>query len=144
MTAVLSPLRLDARAWFANERTFLSWMGISSILTTFAGGLNVINEGSVTQTASVLLLTAASLIFVVYATHMHYRRARQLRRRRVSAYEDRRGATLLFVVMTVAVLANLVVNLVHLFDRFESDRFQYTPNAGGSEKLSQGENPGSV
>ena len=75
---------------------------------------------------------------------MHYHRARQLRRRRVSAYEDRRGATLLFVVMTVAVLANLVVNLVHLFDRFESDRFQYTPNAGGSEKLSQGENPGAA
>ena len=103
MTVVLAPLRLDARVWFANERTFLSWMGISSILTTFAGGLNVINEGSVMQTASVLLLTAASLIFVVYATHMHYHRARQLRRRRVSAYEDRRGATLLFVVMTVAV-----------------------------------------
>ena len=129
MTVVLAPLRLDARVWLANERTFLSWMGISSILTTFAGGLTVISEGSATQTASVLILTAASLIFVLYATHMHYHRARQLRRRCVSAYEDRRGATLLFVVMTVAVLANLVVNLVHLFDRFESDRFQYTPNA---------------
>ena len=125
MTAVLKPLRLDARAWFANERTFLSWMGISSILTTFAGGLTVISEGSATQTTSVLVLTAASLIFVLYATHMHYHRALQLRRRRVSAYEDRRGATLLFVVMTVAVLANLVVTLVHSFDRFESDRFQY-------------------
>ena len=125
MTVVLAPLRLDARVWFANERTFLSWMGISSILTTFAGGLTVISEGSATQTASVLVLTAASLIFVLYATHMHYHRARQLRRRCVSAYEDRRGATLLFVVMTVAVLANLVVTLVHSFDRFESDRFQY-------------------
>ena len=125
MTAVLKPLRLDARAWFANERTFLSWMGISSILTTFAGGLTVISEGSATQTTSVLVLTAASLIFVLYATHMHYHRARQLRTRCVSAYEDRRGATLLFVVMTVAVLANLVVTLVHSFDRFESDRFQY-------------------
>ena len=125
MTVVLAPLRLDARVWFANERTFLSWMGISSILTTFAGGLTVISEGSATQTASVLVLTAASLIFVLYATHMHYHRARQLRRRCVSAYEDRRGATLLFVVMTVAVLANLVMTLVHSFDRFESDRFQY-------------------
>ena len=63
MTVVLAPLRLDARVWFANERTFLSWMGISSILTTFAGGLTVISEGSATQTASVLVLTAASLIF---------------------------------------------------------------------------------
>ena len=125
MTVVLAPLRLDARVWFANERTFLSWMGISSILTTFAGGLTVISEGSATQTTSVLVLTAASLIFVLYATHMHYHRARQLRRRCVSAYEDRRGATLLFVVMTVAVLANLGITLVHSFDRFESDRFQY-------------------
>ena len=125
MTVVLAPLRLDARVWFANERTFLSWMGISSILTTFAGGLTVISEGSATQTTSVLVLTAASLIFVLYATHMHYHRAHQLRRRCVSAYEDRRGATLLFVVMTVAVLANLVMTLVHSFDRFESDRFQY-------------------
>ena len=91
------------KIFFANERTFLSWMGISSILTTFAGGLTVISEGSATQTASVLVLTVASLIFVLYATHMHYHRARQLRRRCVSAYEDRRGATLLFVVMTVAV-----------------------------------------
>ena len=129
MTTVLAPLRIDARVWFANERTFLSWINISAILTTFAGGLTVIGEGSVTQTASVLILTSSALIFMLYATHMHYHRARNLRKRCVSGFEDRFGTSLIFVVMTAAVLANLVVTLVHSFNRYESDRFQYRSGA---------------
>mmetsp|Transcript_11220 Transcript_11220/g.22738 ORF Transcript_11220/g.22738 Transcript_11220/m.22738 type:complete len:131 (+) Transcript_11220:131-523(+) len=129
MTTVLAPLRIDARVWFANERTFLSWMNISAILTTFAGGLTVVGDGSVTQTASVLILTACALIFMLYAMRMHYYRAQNLRRRSVSGFEDRFGTSLLFVVMTAAVLANLVVTLVHSFNRIESDRFQYHSGA---------------
>ena len=120
---VIAPLRLDGRAWFANERTFLSWMGISSTLAAFAGGLAFVGEGGAAQTATVLLLAAASLVFVLYATRMHYVRASQLRRRCVSAYDDRFGAGLLLVVMTVAVLANLGVALAHSLHA--SDKFEY-------------------
>ena len=120
---VLAPIRLDGRAWFANERTFLSWMGISSVLTAFAGGLVVVGEGRATQMVSVVLLTASSLVFVLYATRTHFLRAHQLRRRCVSAYDDRFGPTLLFVVMTAAVLANLGVALATSVS--SADRFHY-------------------
>ena len=72
MTTVLAPLRMDARVWFANERTFLSWMNMSAILTTFAGGLTVIGEGYATQITGVLILTSSALIFILYAAYMHY------------------------------------------------------------------------
>ena len=52
-------------------------------------------------------------------------RARNLRKRRVTGFEDRFGTSLIFMVMTTAVLANLVVTLVHSFNRYEIDRFQY-------------------
>ena len=125
MTTVLAPLRMDARVWFANERTFLSWMNMSAILTTFAGGLTVIGEGYATQITGVLILTSSALIFILYAAYMHYHRARNLRKRRVTGFEDRFGTSLIFMVMTTAVLANLVVTLVHSFNRYEIDRFQY-------------------
>ena len=125
MTTVLAPLRMDARVWFANERTFLSWMNMSAILTTFAGGLTVIGEGYATQITGVLILTSSALIFILYAAYMHYHRARNLRKRCVTGFEDRFGTSLIFMVMTTAVLANLVVTLVHSFNRYEIDRFQY-------------------
>ena len=124
---VLAPVRIDGRAWFANERTFLSWMGSSSILTAFASGLVVVGEGGTTQTVSVVLLTVAALIFVIYATRMHYVRAHQLRRRGVSAYDDRFGATLFFVVMSAAVLANLAVAIAHSLHTSDRFHFRYSP-----------------
>ena len=68
---VLAPVRSEPRAWLANERTFLSWAHMSSLLAAVAIGLATKSSHPL-RIAGMLLATPACL-FVFYALRRHVR-----------------------------------------------------------------------
>ena len=120
---VLSPMRLDPRAWLACERTLLSWLHLSTILAAVATG--VINFGELSARPVAICLMIPALVFVLYATRTYYRRVDQLSKRQLSAHDDRTGPLLLVVGMSAAVLTNLGFRLTaaHADDSFDPSRY---------------------
>jgi len=101
------PIRVEPKVFFANERTFLSWLNFTVIL----GGLSIglLNFGdSVGRTAAVIF-TGVAMATMVYALVTYHWRARSIRMRGQGGFDDRWGPTFLAGALLAAVVVNLVL-----------------------------------
>ena len=106
------PVRVEPKVFFANERTFLSWMNFSVILGTLSVGLLNFSHDSVGQ-GSAIAFTVVAICTMGYALYTYHWRAKEIRMRGSGGFDDRYGPTLLSVALVVAVVVNLVLRLVH-------------------------------
>ncbi|GMH40033.1 hypothetical protein BSKO_07937 [Bryopsis sp. KO-2023] len=124
--------RIEPKTFFANERTFLSWLSIA-VLVMFMG-LSLLDGGAImgerstataqggpgtnttstttdsnVETASHLsgaLITPVALLFIVYALVMYRKRSIQILRRETVRYDDQKGPIFLtFLLAGVLLLA---------------------------------------
>jgi uncharacterized membrane protein YidH (DUF202 family) len=109
------PIKLEPKAFFAVERTFLSWAGMaitlaatSSVLTTLA-----VNHDDLSPTGPIsrrmvaaVSLTLAPTAFIIlgYAYFMYHFRSKYMRIKEVGFYDDRIGP----IMMTCLVMAVLL------------------------------------
>lgn len=93
--------------FFANERTFLSYLNFTVILGGLAVGLLNFGHDNVGR-ISAGLFTLVAMATMLYALVTFHWRARSIRMRGQSGFDDRLGPT----VLTVALLAAVVVNFV--------------------------------
>lgn len=130
------PIRIEPKTFFANERTFLSWVHMAVIMGSIGGALlgmahkggdseapttitrttnghttvtvvtKVQHVGETGETIGMVMITTA-ICFVVYAVLTYYWRARKIRMRLDGPYDDRIGPGLL----GAALLAGFVVSL---------------------------------
>ena len=102
------PVRVEPKTYFANERTFLSWINMSVTLGSISSALTVFGDnetasGAGTQLMS-LLLTLVATFFVGYAMYtFHIRRA---------AIKKREDAGLNQVVVPILIASTLVLSLI--------------------------------
>ncbi|KAL2221342.1 hypothetical protein M432DRAFT_269833 [Thermoascus aurantiacus ATCC 26904] len=100
------PTRVEPKVFFANERTFLSWLNFTVILGGLAIGL--LNFGDRVGRISAALFTLIAMGAMIYALVTFHWRARSIRLRGQSGFDDRFGPT----VLTLSLLAAVVVNFV--------------------------------
>ncbi|CAJ0649386.1 13823_t:CDS:2, partial [Entrophospora sp. SA101] len=81
------PVRIEPKVFFANERTFLSWLHFTILLGGMALGL--LNFGDDVAQISSFLFTAIAMMIMLYALGTFLWRARMIRRRSPGPYEDR-------------------------------------------------------
>ncbi|KAJ1985490.1 hypothetical protein H4R33_004012 [Dimargaris cristalligena] len=98
------PVRVEPKVFFANERTFLSWLNFTTVLGSLALGL--LNFGDSVGRISGAIFTVISMAAMVYALCIYQWRATQIRNREPGPYDDRFGPTLLVIVMFTAVVIN--------------------------------------
>eukprot|EP00802_Teleaulax_amphioxeia_P000832 Tamp_00833.p1 GENE.Tamp_00833~~Tamp_00833.p1 ORF type:complete len:1007 (+),score=271.07 Tamp_00833:253-3273(+) len=101
------PVRVEPKTYFANERTFLSWVNMSVTLGSISSALTVFGDnetaaGAGTQVMS-LLLTLVATFFVAYAMYTFHIRRQAIRKR-----ED---AGLNQVVVPILIACTLVLSL---------------------------------
>jgi uncharacterized membrane protein YidH (DUF202 family) len=100
------PIKLEPKAWFANERTFLAWTNMavafaatSSALTTLtmnSGDLDVKGPISKKTVALIsMLLVPVSIVMLIYAYFVYWHRNKCMRQKAVGLFDDRVGAVLL-------------------------------------------------
>lgn len=99
------PVRVEPKVFFANERTFLSWVHFS----IFLGGIATALVGLGNQRAkfSGFLFGIVSVLFASYALYLYQWRASRIRERDPGPYDDRVGPTVVVVVFLVAMIVNL-------------------------------------
>ncbi|OZJ03675.1 hypothetical protein BZG36_03538 [Bifiguratus adelaidae] len=98
------PVRVEPKVFFANERTFLSWLNFSILLGGLAVGL--MNFGDKVGRISGGIFTFVALSAMMYALITFHWRARKIRNREAGPYDDRFGPTVLCMFMLAAVVVN--------------------------------------
>ncbi|KAJ2083669.1 hypothetical protein H4R24_000627 [Coemansia sp. RSA 988] len=103
------PVRVEPKVFFANERTFLSWLNFAIVLGSLALGL--LNFGDKTGKIAGAAFTVIAMFVMVYALMLFQWRAERIRRREAGPYDDRIGPTILVVVLISAVVLNFYLKI---------------------------------
>ncbi|KAG8856737.1 GTPase regulator Nrf1 [Tulasnella sp. 330] len=100
-------VRVEPKVFFANERTFLSWLHFTVVLGGLAVGL--LNFGDKVGRISAAMFSFIAIAIMVYALYIYHWRASAIRKRGSGPYDDRLGPTLL----CIALFSKLIVKPVH-------------------------------
>ncbi|KAF2421512.1 vacuolar transporter chaperone 1 [Tothia fuscella] len=101
------PTRVEPKVFFANERTFLTWLNFTIILGGLAVGL--LNFGDRVGRISATIFTAIAMLAMIYALVTFHWRAASIRKRGQAGFDDRYGPSVLAVVLLAAIVVNLVL-----------------------------------
>jgi uncharacterized membrane protein YidH (DUF202 family) len=104
------PTRVEPKVFFANERTFLSWLNFTVILGGLAVGL--LNFGDKVGQISAGLFTLVAMAAMAYALVTFHWRAKSIRQRGQGGFDDRFGPTVLTIALFCAVVVNFVLRVV--------------------------------
>lgn len=103
------PTRVEPKVFFANERTFLSWLNFTVILGALAIGM--LNFGDRVAFISAFLFTGVAMLTMVYALVTYHWRAKSIRMRGQAGFDDRFGPTFLAIILLLAVVVNFVLRI---------------------------------
>ncbi|ODV89790.1 hypothetical protein CANCADRAFT_143378 [Tortispora caseinolytica NRRL Y-17796] len=103
------PVRVEPKVFFANERTFLSWLNLTVIIGGLAVGL--LNFGDKVGRISAALFTIVAMCTMFYALTTYHWRAAAIRKRGSGPYDDRFGPTMLCFFLLAAVIVNFVLRI---------------------------------
>jgi len=101
------PTRVEPKVFFANERTFLSWLNFTVILGGLAVGL--LNFGDRVGQISAGIFTVIAMGAMLYALFTFHWRARSIRKRGQAGFDDRYGPTFLALALLAAVIVNFIL-----------------------------------
>ncbi|CAG8453505.1 8773_t:CDS:2 [Diversispora eburnea] len=109
---IIIPVRIEPKVFFANERTFLSWLQFTVVLGGLAIGL--LNFGDKIGRISAGLFTLVAMSMMMYALLLYHWRASKIRKKEEGPYDDRYGPTLLCVFLFAAVITNFALRFSNL------------------------------
>ncbi|KAI8137995.1 vacuolar transporter chaperone 1 [Fennellomyces sp. T-0311] len=103
------PVRVEPKVYFANERTFLSWLNFTVVLGGFA--VAMLNFGDRISRVSAALFTATAMFIMLYSLYTFHWRASKIRKREAAPYDDRIGPNALCLLLVLAVGINFYLRL---------------------------------
>ena len=114
------PMKVEPKTYFANERTFLSWLHMAVTLGSIGGAL--IGFKDLSHTASTprkslntqivgMVMSFVALIFCIYALRLYFWRSEAIRTKQVGTYDDRYGPAFLAFALICAFGFIFGVNL---------------------------------
>lgn len=103
------PVRIEPKVYFANERTFLSWIEIGILLSAMAGGLlNFGNDLAVEASVGFFFVAVATIIYSIFK---YIQRMIAIREKAAADYYDKFGPAFICVSLAVALGINFVFQL---------------------------------
>jgi uncharacterized membrane protein YidH (DUF202 family) len=97
-------VKVEPKVFFANERTFISWLQFCALLLTVA--LNLLNFGDATSRVSGGIFIGIAAIIAIYALYRFERRAWMINRHDQGRYDDLWGPAVLCVLLVAALVVN--------------------------------------
>lgn len=103
------PVRIEPKVFFANERTFLSWIHFS----IFLGGIStaLVGLGNAHARISGYIFAVVSILFTIYALYLYQWRAAKIRQKDPGPYDDRVGPMVVVVVFLAAMTINVIFTI---------------------------------
>lgn len=103
--------KVEPKLNFANERTFMSWLGMAVSLSAISMGVLAYASGNSDGRAEVfaLMMLPVSLLFIVYAVTTFLWRSVKIRVREAERWDDPYGPVLLTLVLIIALTVQFIV-----------------------------------
>ncbi|GAN02467.1 vacuolar transporter chaperone (VTC) complex subunit [Mucor ambiguus] len=98
-----------AKTFFANERTFLSWLRFTLLLGALSIGL--LNFSDHIGRVSAVIFTMLAVGVMIYALYNYHVRANCIARKEVGDFSDKYGPAVLTTFMVIAVSVNFYLRL---------------------------------
>ncbi|PVU94114.1 hypothetical protein BB561_002798 [Smittium simulii] len=105
------PVRVEPKVFFANERTFLSWLNFSIILGTISLGL--VNFGDQKIKYAGIGFTVFSILVMIYSLYLYQTRATMILNREPGPYDSRNGPTVLVISLISLFVLNFYVKFFY-------------------------------
>lgn len=102
------PTRVEPKVFFANECTLLSWLNFTVILGALAVGM--LNFGDRVAFISAFF-TGVAMLTMLYALATYHWRAKSIRMRGQTGFDDRFGPTFLAIILLLAFIVNFVLRI---------------------------------
>lgn len=103
------PTRVEPKVFFANERTYLTWLNFSVVIGALAIGM--LNFGDQVSFISAFFFTIVAMATMFYATFTYHWRAKSIRKRGQAGFDDRFGPTMLAIALFAVVVVNFVLRI---------------------------------
>ncbi|OAD73756.1 hypothetical protein PHYBLDRAFT_87308, partial [Phycomyces blakesleeanus NRRL 1555(-)] len=101
----LKKIKIEPKVFFANERTFISWLQFAALLLTVA--LNLLNMGDYVSRIAGGIFIGISIAVAFYALYRFEKRAWMINRRVLGRYDDLWGPAVLCALLVGALIVNL-------------------------------------
>ncbi|KAK9471521.1 VTC domain-containing protein [Dipodascopsis tothii] len=101
------PVRIEPKVYFANERTFLSWLEVGVFLSAIAGSLR--NFGDDRAVSASIMFFLSAVIVTIYSLGLYLWRVKAIRERSAIRYDDRVGTSMICTAFVMSVFANYVI-----------------------------------
>jgi len=107
---IKTSVKVEAKVWFANERTWISWLNVSILVATLSLGLfNASKDDIARNFAYVYALISVAIL--IYGYSLYQRRISMIRRRDPGHFDSLAGPVLLSIALFSAVLANFIIRV---------------------------------
>jgi len=111
------PVRVEAKVWLANQRTFIKWQHVSVLLASLSLGLyNAAGETNNVARGLAVVYTAVAVFALAWGWGMYHYRARLIRERSGKDFDNVWGPVVVCVGLIFALILNFVfkVSLVRV------------------------------
>ncbi|KAF9223701.1 hypothetical protein BS17DRAFT_733388 [Gyrodon lividus] len=106
-------LKVEGKVWFANERTWISWLNLAILLGTLALALFNASHEPIARTFA-YVYAAISVGVVIYGFYLYQSRITMIRKRDPGHYDAIVGPVIVSTLLFFAVLANFVLRVQEL------------------------------
>ncbi|KAL4072748.1 hypothetical protein V8B97DRAFT_2017195 [Scleroderma yunnanense] len=107
---VATSLKVEAKVWFANERTWISWLNVAILLATLALALFNASKEPIARNFA-YTYAAISIGVVIYGSTLYQSRINMIRKRDPGHYDDIVGPVVVSALLFFAVLANFIIRV---------------------------------
>jgi len=107
------PPKVETKVWLANERTFIKWMHVSTLMATLSLALynGATNVGNPLASNLGLAYVLIAVVAAVWAYYVYIRRSSEIRQRSPKHMDDRIGPVVVGIALIVALSANFVLKV---------------------------------
>ncbi|KAK1927237.1 putative vacuole fusion, non-autophagic-related protein [Papiliotrema laurentii] len=104
---VLTPVKVESKVWFANERTYISYLSMGLLLSTIASGLLFGARDSLARYFA-LAYAVISVGILVYGWAIFQKRLTLISTRDPGSFDNLWGPLFICLALFVAILANFI------------------------------------
>ncbi|KIK55099.1 hypothetical protein GYMLUDRAFT_48048 [Collybiopsis luxurians FD-317 M1] len=110
---IKTPIKVESKVWFANERTWVAWLNLSVLLATLALALFNASKDNIARDFA-YAYAAISIGVMVYGYVLYQHRLTMIQRRDPGHFDALAGPVIVSLLLFFAILANFIIRVREL------------------------------
>ena len=106
------PVKVEAKVWLANQRTFIKWQHVGILLSSLSLGLyNAAGEDNTIAQSLGIIYTAIGIFTALWGYGMYIHRSRRIRQRSGKDFDNVIGPVVVCLALAVALILNFFLKV---------------------------------